>query len=59
MEDVKGRPFNPGAWQPVSLMVGVGMLVFPLVWPRYAFPLIWGAFFFLLDPFCDLLGGPP
>jgi hypothetical protein len=54
---LKARPFNLGAWQPASLLVGVAFLVLPLVFPRYAFPLIWGAFFFLLDPFCDLLGG--
>jgi hypothetical protein len=54
----KGRPFNPGAWQPVSLLVGVAFLILPLIFPRYAFPLIWGAFFFLMDPLCDLLGGP-
>jgi hypothetical protein len=51
------RPFRLGRWQPVSLLVGVAFLVLPLVLPRYAFPLVWGAFFFLLDPFCDLLGG--
>jgi len=55
---IQGRPFNPGPWQPLSLVVGVPMLVFPLVWPYYTFPLIWGAFFFLLDPLCDLMGGP-
>jgi len=55
---LKGRPFNPGNWQPVSLMVGAAFLILPLVFPRYAFPLVWGAFFFLLDPFCDLWGGP-
>jgi len=55
---VKGRGFNPGSWQPVSLLVGVAFLVLPLVFPGYAFPLVWGAFFFLLDPFCDLLGAP-
>ncbi len=54
----KARPFNPGAWQPVSLMVGAAFLILPLVFPRYAFPLVWGAFFFLLDPFCDLWGAP-
>jgi len=53
----KARPFSLGAWQPVSLLVGVAFLVLPLAFPRYAFPLVWGAFFFLLDPFCDLLGG--
>jgi hypothetical protein len=53
----KARLFTPGAWQPVSLLVGVAFLVLPLVFPGYAFPLVWGAFFFLLDPFCDLLGG--
>ena len=57
-QDVKGRAFKLGTWQPVSLMVGAGMLAFPVVWPHYTFPLIWGAFFFLLDPFCDLMGGP-
>jgi hypothetical protein len=56
--DVKGRSFNLGPWQPVSLVMGVGLLVFPLVWPHYTFPLIWGAFFFLLDPLCELMGGP-
>jgi hypothetical protein len=56
-KEIKGRPFNPGAWQPASLILGLAFLVLPLVFPRYAFPLIWGAFFFLLDPFCDLLGG--
>jgi hypothetical protein len=54
---LKARPFTLGAWQPVSLLVGTAFLVLPLVFPRYAFPLVWGAFFFLLDPFCDLLGG--
>jgi hypothetical protein len=55
---VQGRGFNLGPWQPVSLVVGVALLVYPLVFPGYAFPLVWGAFFFLLDPFCDLLGAP-
>jgi hypothetical protein len=57
-QDVKGRAFNLGTWQPVSLMVGMALLVFPLVWPHYTFPLVWGAFFFLLDPWCELMGGP-
>jgi len=57
-KNLKARPFNPGAWQPVSLMVGAACLILPLVFPRYAFPLVWGAFFFLLDPCCDLWGGP-
>jgi hypothetical protein len=51
------RPCNPGPWQPVSLLVGMAFLILPLVFPRHAFPLIWGAFFFLLDPFCYMLGG--
>jgi len=51
------RPFRLGRWQPASLLVGVALLVLPLAFPRYAFPLIWGAFFFLLDPICDLMGG--
>jgi hypothetical protein len=57
-KEAKGRPFNPGLWQPLSLLMGTAFLVVPLILPRYAFPLIWGAFFFLLDPFCDLLGAP-
>jgi len=55
---LKARPFAPGAWQPASLLLGVAFLVLPVIFPRYAFPLVWGAFFFLLDPCCDLLGGP-
>lgn len=54
---LKARPFTLGAWQAASLLVGAAFLILPLVFPRYAFPLVWGAFFFLLDPFCDLLGG--
>jgi hypothetical protein len=57
-QNVKGRAFNLGPWQPLSLMVGAGMLALPLVWPNYTFPLIWGAFFFLLDPWCQVMGGP-
>jgi hypothetical protein len=57
-KNLKARPFNPVNWQPVSLLLGVVLLILPLVFPRYAFPLIWGAWFFLLDPFCDLWGGP-
>jgi len=56
-QGLKARPFTLGAWQPASLLVGTAFLVLPLVFPRYAFPLVWGAFFFLLDPFCELLGG--
>jgi len=56
-QGLKARPFTLGAWQPVSLLVGTAFLVLPLVFPRYAFPLVWGAFIFLLDPFCELLGG--
>ncbi len=55
---VRGRSFTPWVWQPPALLLGVACLVLPLVCPRYAFPLVWGAFFFLLDPFCDLMGGP-
>jgi hypothetical protein len=56
-QGLAGRPFPLGRWQPLSLLLGVAFLVLPLVWPRSAFPLVWGAFFFLLDPFCDLMGG--
>ncbi len=54
---VKGRPCSLGTWQPVSLLLGTALLIGPLIFPGYAFPLVWGAFFFLLDPFCDLWGG--
>lgn len=30
-----------------ATLIGMGMLVLPLVWPRYFFPLVWGAFVFL------------
>jgi hypothetical protein len=54
---VRGRPREVGfAWQPVSLLVGAAFLALPLAFPRYGFPLVWLAFFFLLDPFCPLLG---
>lgn len=53
---LEGRTFNLGRWQPLSLVVGVVFLVLPVVFPRFTFPLVWGAFFFLLEPFCDLLG---
>jgi hypothetical protein len=56
--NLKAKPLALEAWQPVSLLLGVALLVLPIMFPRYAFPLVWGAFFFLLDPFCDLLGGP-
>jgi hypothetical protein len=55
-KNLKARPLNLGAWQPLSLLLGVAFLVLPLIFPRYAFPLVWGATFFLLDPFCWLLG---
>ncbi len=55
---VRGRPLRLGfPWQPASLLVGVAALALPLALPRYAFPLVWLAFFFLLDPCCELLGG--
>jgi hypothetical protein len=57
-KNLKARPFTPRAWQPVSLLLGIALLVLPLIFPRCAFSLVWGAFFFLLDPLCDLLGGP-
>jgi len=56
-QSCRGRARGFNHWQPVFLITGVVCLVFPLVFPRYAFPLIWLAFIFLLDPFCDLLTG--
>jgi hypothetical protein len=53
----RGRPRDLANWQPFSLLAGMVMLVLPLIYPQYAFALVWGAFFFLLDPFSDLLGG--
>jgi hypothetical protein len=56
-KNLQAPSFIPGNWQPMSLLVGVVFLILPLIFPRYAFPLVWGAWFFLLDPFCDLWGG--
>ncbi len=53
-----GRPRDLGSWQPWSLILGAACLVLPLIFPGWAFPLIWVAFFFLLDPLCQLFGGP-
>jgi hypothetical protein len=36
----------------LSVLVGLGMLTSPLLWPRYAFPWVWGFVVFLGDPFC-------
>jgi len=52
-----GRACIWGFWQPVFLLLGAACFILPLIMPRYAFPLVWLAFFFLLDPICDLLGG--
>ena len=35
-----------------SVILGLGMLIAPLVWPRVAFPLIWGFAIFLGEPLC-------
>jgi hypothetical protein len=57
-QGVRGRALTPGfAWQPAALLLGMAFLVLPLTFPRYAFPLMWGAFFLLLDPCSELLGG--
>lgn len=37
---------------------GLGMLLAPLFWPRYAFPLVWGFAVFLGDPICYTAGRP-
>ncbi len=55
--EARGPVRSLGRWQPWSLMLGAATLVLPLVWPDYAFPLVWLAFIFLLDPFCNLMGG--
>jgi len=52
-----GQPRTWGSWQPLFLVLGVACVILTLTLPRYAFPLVWLAFFFLLDPLCDLLGG--
>jgi hypothetical protein len=54
----RGRPLSPAwAWEPLSLLLGLALLILPLICPRYFFALIWGGCFFLLDPFVKLLGG--
>ncbi len=35
-----------------SAILGLGMIVAPLAWPRVAFPLIWGFAIFLGEPLC-------
>jgi hypothetical protein len=52
-----GRARAWDSWQPLFLILGTVCLVLTLTLPRYAFALVWPAFFFLLDPACDLLGG--
>lgn len=54
----QGRPRYLGTWQPPVLLAGVALLILPLIQPKYAFPLIWVAPILLLDPCCELLGGP-
>ncbi|MGQ9687844.1 MAG: hypothetical protein ACUVXF_03510 [Desulfobaccales bacterium] len=54
---LKGEPRSLPHWQPLYLLVGVASVILPFLWPRYAFPLIWLAFFFLVDPFLDLMTG--
>ncbi len=56
-QGMAGKPRILPAWQPSFLLAGVACLVWPLLFPRYAFPLIWLTFFFLLDPINDLLTG--
>lgn len=40
----------------LSVLLGLGMLIGPILWPRYAFPLVWGFAVFLLDPVCYAAG---
>jgi hypothetical protein len=55
MEQLRMRPWRIGpAGLRLSIAIGAGMLVAPLVWPRYAYPLVWGFAVFLLDPLCYL-----
>ncbi len=57
-QGARGRPRRLRfAWEPASLLAGTACLVLTLAYPGGAFPLIWVAFFLLLDPFCELLGG--
>lgn len=52
-----GRQRSWTTWPPLFLILGVLCLILPLTLPRYCFPLVWMAFFFLLEPFNDLLMG--
>jgi hypothetical protein len=40
----------------LSVLVGLGMLISPILWPRYGFPWVWGFVVFLLDPLCYRAG---
>jgi hypothetical protein len=42
----------------LSAVIGLGMLIAPLLWPRVAYPLIWGFAVFLGDPICYRFGRP-
>jgi len=39
-----------------SAILGLGMVIAPLAWPRVAFPLIWGFAIFLGEPLCYWAG---
>ncbi len=52
---LRPRPL-PGWWLAASLVLGLFLLIFPLLQPRYGFPFIWLAFIFLLEPFAALAG---
>jgi len=52
---VPSRAFTPAMW--ISLLVGTGLLLWPLVWPSaYLAAPVWLGFIFLLDPINARLG---
>ena len=54
---LQGRPLNAGRLAAPVPDAGAAFWSCPWFFPAIAFPLVWGAWFFLLDPFSDLLGG--
>ena len=53
-EMVSSKPASKPA--SVSIFIGLGLSVAPLIWPRYLFPAVWLGPIFLLDPLLDKTG---
>lgn len=56
-KNIRRIPIEFIFWHRRFIILGTSFSLLPLFLPSYAFPLIWVAFFFLLDPICQLIGG--